>query len=53
MSARWTGDAQPGIAAQWPGVCPRCDGPINRGDRVYFRRGEACHIGCGSGADDE
>ena len=43
----------PGMSAQWPGQCPRCDQPIHRGDRIYFRRGQAVHCACQSGGDDD
>jgi hypothetical protein len=48
-----TRDPQPGIAAQWPSHCPRCDEPIHRNDRVVFVRGRAIHVACANGADDE
>lgn len=50
--SRPTTTPQPGLRAQWPGVCKRCEEPVSRGDRVVFQRGAYLHVRCASGADD-
>ncbi len=47
-----TAKPQPGIAAQWPTVCPRCPEPIEVGTRIVFVRGQAVHVGCYGGGDE-
>ncbi|HSV38715.1 MAG TPA: hypothetical protein VLI04_08145 [Nocardioidaceae bacterium] len=44
---------EPGIAAKFEAVCPRCSGDIRRGTRVVFQRGVYIHVTCASGQDDE
>lgn len=43
---------QPGMAASFPGDCPRCPAGIKVGDRIVFRRGVALHVSCATGQDE-
>lgn len=45
-------EPQPGIAARWPDICPRCPEPIKVNDRIVFSRGRAIHVGCAAGGDE-
>lgn len=46
------GEPQPGWAAKWSDICPRCDESINRGDRVVKDRGRMIHTTCARGNDE-
>ena len=38
---------EPGILAQYPRQCAKCDGPIvAHKDRILYRRGQTFHIAC-------
>lgn len=52
MSTRTT-DPQPGILARHHDDCPRCEAPINPGDRIIFTRGRPTHVTCANGSDDQ
>lgn len=53
MARRTTTDPQPGMAAAYPGDCPRCPAGIKAGDRIVFQRGVALHVSCATGQDDQ
>lgn len=39
--------------ANYPGICSRCDRPINVGDRIIaLYRKDYIHAACASGADE-
>lgn len=44
---------EPGFAAKFESLCPRCGEPIARGDRVVRTRRDVIHVRCASGYSDE
>lgn len=46
-------EPQPGMAAQFPSWCDRCDTAIEREARIVFRKGRPIHVTCASGGDDD